>query len=78
MLADVRDIFTHVCGGRTQNGVNVINLYDYFGYFNVTADRKGTDYANGVEIKFHAYDVSGDGLLTLEEVELRCDSDGCT
>ena len=77
MLAELQDTFTRVCGGRRHNGVDVIDLDDYFDYSNVTADRRDTVYAKNVELKFHAHDTNGDGLLTLDEAELRCDSDGC-
>ncbi|KAJ9603107.1 hypothetical protein H2200_012402 [Cladophialophora chaetospira] len=78
MLADLKETFTHVCGGRTHNGANVVNLDDYYGYFNVTADQKGTDFAKSVRAKFHTHDINGDGFLTMDEAELLCDSNGCT
>jgi hypothetical protein len=77
MLAELQNTFSHVCRGRKHNGVNVIDLDDYFGYFNVTAGHKDSDYARDVEAKFRAHDVNQDGLLTIEEVQLRCSSDGC-
>ncbi|ETI20174.1 hypothetical protein G647_08208 [Cladophialophora carrionii CBS 160.54] len=77
MLADLQNTFNHVCRGRKHNGVNVIDLDDYFGYFNVTAERRVSDYARDVEAKFRAHDINKDGVLTIEEVQLRCGSDGC-
>ncbi|EXJ54722.1 hypothetical protein A1O7_10063 [Cladophialophora yegresii CBS 114405] len=77
MLAHLQSTFNHVCRGRKHNGVHVIDLDDYFGYFNVTTKRKDSDYAKDVEAKFRAHDINQDGLLTIEEVQLRCGSDGC-
>jgi hypothetical protein len=77
MLADVQQTFARVGQGRRHNGIAVIDLEDYFGFFNVAEDRKETGFGKSVEAKFHAHDINGEGMLTLDEVKLRCDSSGC-
>lgn len=77
MLAELRSTFNHVCGGRQHNGAYVIDLDQYFGFFNVSdKDRDGV-FGRNVEAKFRAHDINGDGMLTLDEVKLRCDDTGC-
>lgn len=65
-----------MCGGRQHNGIDVITLDDYFGFFNASDD--GSDYAYSVKAKFHAHDINGDGMVSFEEGQLRCDADGCS
>ena len=49
MLADVQQTFTRVGRGRRHDGVAVIDLDDYFGFFNVTEDVKETAFGKSVE-----------------------------
>ncbi len=76
-LAELRETFNHVSRGRKYNDLEAITLDDYFGFFNVTDDRKGSYYGKGIEEKFHAHDINGDGLLSFEEVQLLCGEAGC-
>ena len=77
MVAEFQETFDHMRNGRTSNGVGVVNLDDYYTFFNVTADRRDTIFAKSVEAKFHVHDINGDGLMTMDEGMLRCDASGC-
>ncbi|EXJ59179.1 hypothetical protein A1O7_06611 [Cladophialophora yegresii CBS 114405] len=76
-FAQLEHTFDRVCAGRIHKGRRAFDLDQYFGFFNVTDAQKGGDYANSVEAKFRAHDIDGDGLLTLDEIQLVCDADGC-
>ena len=72
MLADHQSTFDSM-----HNGTGLVSLDDYFGYFNVSASDRDTDYGKSIEDKFRMHDVDGNGVLTVEESQLRCDSHGC-
>ncbi len=74
-LAQLRETFDHVCGGRTYNDSEIITLDEYYAFFNITDN--SSDYAQGVKAKFQAHDVNGDGMVTFDEAQLRCGADGC-
>lgn len=77
MLAELQSTFNHVCGGHQHNGVGVITLDQYLGFFNVSDEDRGRIFGKNVEAKFRAHDINGDGMLTLDEAKLLCDGDGC-
>ncbi|KAH0848793.1 hypothetical protein AYO21_08234 [Fonsecaea monophora] len=76
-LAELEATFDSVSKGKKSNGTSVITLDQYLGFFNVADDGTETDFGKHVEAKFRAHDRDGDGLLTLEEAQLLCDSDEC-
>ncbi len=57
--------------------MEVIDIDDAFGFFNVATSMKGTPYGVAVEAKFRAHDIDGDGFLTFDESLLECDVNGC-
>ena len=75
MLADLQRTFDSMGAGH--NGTGVVTLDDYFEYFNVSRSGRDTDYGKSVEAKFRIHDINGDGVMTIDEAQLRCDSDGC-
>ena len=66
-----------MCGGRKHNDIEVTSLDDYFKFFNVADNKRGTRFGNAVEAKFHAHDIDGDGFVTFEEGMLECNASGC-
>ncbi|OQV01615.1 hypothetical protein CLAIMM_06940 [Cladophialophora immunda] len=76
-LAELEETFDFVSKGRKRNGTSIITLDQYFSFFNVADNGTETDFGKRVEAKFRAHDKNGDGLLTVEEAQLLCDSDGC-
>ncbi|OAP55436.1 hypothetical protein AYL99_10409 [Fonsecaea erecta] len=76
-LAELEETFSSVSRGEKRNGTSVITLDQYFGFFNVADNDTQSAFGKYVEAKFRAHDGNGDGLLTVEEAQLLCDSDGC-
>ncbi|KIX93482.1 uncharacterized protein Z520_10902 [Fonsecaea multimorphosa CBS 102226] len=76
-LVELEETFDFVSKGEKRNGTSIITLEQYFGFFNVSSNGTQTVFGKFVEAKFRAHDKNGDGLLTVEEAQLLCDSDGC-
>lgn len=76
-LAAAAAAFKDASDSVTEHGVDVITLDGYLAYFNVDALNLETAYGRSVVEKFHLHDTDGDGVLTFEETQLLCDTDGC-
>ena len=70
---ELEAIFDHVSNGLTARvsgyEVKVVTRTQYMDFFNTTGE---TRYGQYVVAKFECHDVNGDGVLTLDEVNVLC------
>lgn len=76
-LTEAQTAFKDASKGAKAGGIDVITYDGYLEYFDIHGLNRETEYGQSVARKFHMHDHNGDGVLTFEETQLLCDTDGC-